>query len=298
MKITIDKPLHFQGQGRRGYQEDRFKIADSGRYVIVCDGMGGHGNGDIAAQTVCCALAAYFETKPPENQIISTKYFDRAVHYAYGELDKNVPDPDALINMGTTMTCVYFGDNGALVAHTGDSRIFQIRPKYYSAYNYKTALQLETKDHSLVQQLVDQGKIKPEDAKKHPKRNIITKCMTANSNRDMPEYDSKAVIEGDYFFLCSDGVLENITTEILCVVLHQNITDEEKIQKLLKYCDNKTSDNFTAVLVHVTEGYLSPIDVSQKKTEPQPTNTSTYNTKKTKDLLKKISDYLEKFVKK
>ncbi|MBQ5574786.1 MAG: hypothetical protein IIT37_01920, partial [Bacteroidales bacterium] len=98
-----------------------------------------------------------------------------------------------------------------------------------------------------------------EQAKKHPDRNIITKCMTAHSDRDMPEYNSCSVMDGDYFFLCTDGVLENITPEILCEVLAKKISDDEKIKILFDLCDNKTRDNFTAVLVHVKDGYLPPL---------------------------------------
>ncbi len=259
MKITLEKPLVFQGQGRRDYQQDSYKISKDGRCFIVCDGLGGHGNGDIASQTVCNALAVYFETKPPEDYKITPEYFDRAVLFAYDQLDKYDPDPDAYINMGTTMTCVYFGDNGALIAHCGDSRVYQIRSKYYFPTNCQTCVIVETKDHSLVQRLIDEGKITKDEAKKHPQRNVIIKCMIANSDRDMPEYNSRSVIEGDYFFLCTDGILENINTEKLCSILAMKISDDEKKEKLFSCCNNKTSDNFTAMLLHVKDGYLPPV---------------------------------------
>ncbi len=293
MKITLEQPLFFQGQGRREYQEDRYKISESGRYFIVCDGMGGHQDGDIAAQTVCNALATYFEVKPPENYVITTEYFDKAVMFAYDELDKNDRNPLSLKGMGTTMTCVYFGDNGALIAHTGDSRIYQIRAKYYMPYNYKTSVVLETKDHSLVQRLVDKGEITKEEAKKHPQRNIITKCMTANSDRDMPDYNSKSVIEGDYFFLCSDGVLENITTEKLCSILALKTSDDEKLKKLFDCCNKKTSDNFTAVLLHVKDGYLPPIELNSPSINiPQPNKT--FDPQRKNSLIKEINEFLQK----
>lgn len=293
MKITLEQPLFFQGQGRREYQEDRYKISESCRYFIVCDGMGGHQDGDIAAQTVCNALATYFEVKPPENYVITTEYFDKAVMFAYDELDKNDRNPLSLKGMGTTMTCVYFGDNGALIAHTGDSRIYQIRAKYYMPYNYKTSVVLETKDHSLVQRLVDKGEITKEEAKKHPQRNIITKCMTANSDRDMPDYNSKSVIEGDYFFLCSDGVLENITTEKLCSILALKTSDDEKLKKLFDCCNKKTSDNFTAVLLHVKDGYLPPIELNSPSINiPQPNKT--FDPQRRNSLIKEINEFLQK----
>ena len=287
MKLTLAPPQFFQGQGRRDYQQDHYKISESGRYFIVCDGMGGHLDGELAAQTVCCALAAYFETTPPKDFVITTEYFDKAINYAYDQLDKNDPHPYAFNNMGTTMTCVYFGDNGALVAHCGDSRIYQIRPKYYLPGNCKTATILETKDHSYVQELIDKGQITKEQAKTHPDRNIITKCMTANSDRDMPEYNSCSVMDGDYFFLCSDGILENITTEILCSVLALKISDEDKIKKLFAHCDNKTRDNFTAVLIHVQDGYLPAIIK-----HASPTPAAPYDPEKSKKLIDKINEFL------
>lgn len=297
MKITLAKPLVFQGQGRRDYQQDRYKISEDGRYFIVCDGMGGHGNGDLAAQTVCNALSVYFDTKPPENFKISPEYFDRAIMFAYDQLDKYDPHPDSIINMGTTMTCVYFGDNGALVAHCGDSRIYQIRPKYYISANYKTSVIIETKDHSLVQRLVDEGKITKEEAKKHPQRNVITKCMVANSDRDMAEYNSKSVIEGDYFFLCTDGILENVNTEKLCSILAMKISDDEKNDKLFSCCNNKTADNFTAMLLHVTEGYLPPLDLAPSATDvPQPTPIPD-KPKEPNSLINEINEFLKKIKK-
>lgn len=259
MKITLEPTQYFQGQGERDYQEDCYKISESGRYFIVCDGMGGHADGDIAAQTVCSALAEYFETTPPKDYRITTKYFDKAVIHAYDELDKKDRHPYSIRTMGTTMTCVYFGDNGALVAHCGDSRIYQIRPKYYRPHSYKTSIIIATKDHSYVQELIDKGQITEQQAATHPDRNIITRCMTAHYDRDMPEYNSHNVMEGDYFFLCSDGILENINPEILCSVLAEKISDEEKKDKLLSYCADNTCDNYTAVLIHVKEGFLLPM---------------------------------------
>ena len=295
MKITLNKPLFFQGQGRRDYQQDRYRIDDNGRFFIVCVGMGGHEDVDIAAQTVCCALAVYFDTNPPENYIITTDYFDKAVLFAYNELDKKEKNPKSLLSMGTTMTCVYIGDNGVLVAHTGDSRVYQIRPKYYIPLNYQPSVIMETKDHSLVQELLDKGKITEQQAKSYPKRNIITKCMSANDERDMPDYNSNSVLDGDYFFLCTDGVLENISTECLCRVLAMKGTDDDKINKLFSYCEGKTSDNFTAVLIHITDGYLPPINLNSTVLNNPQIQQPSYDPEKTKSLINKISDYLERF---
>lgn len=256
MKITLYNPDGFQNIGQKPNQEDYFvprelpSAADS-RFFILCDGMGGHENGEVASRTVCEALEAYFTQTPPKDFGISEEYLNDAVKYAYQKLDEKDINPDSAKKMGTTLTCVYFGDNAVLVAHIGDSRVYQIRPSDYTKDNPTNAVKLETKDHSLVRQLVEIGEITEEEAKTHPKRNIITKCMQPHDDYDMPEFDSSDVKAGDYFFLCSDGVLENITPEILCRVLSEDISDEQKKEQLSAMCVDKTRDNFTGILLHV-----------------------------------------------
>ena len=256
MKITLYKPDGFQEVGRKDNQEDYFvprellSAADS-RFFILCDGMGGHENGEVASKTVCEALEEYFTKIPPKDYEVAEEYLNDAVKYAYQKLDEKDINPDSAKKMGTTLTCVYFGDNAVLVAHIGDSRVYQIRPSDYTKDNPTNAIKIETKDHSLVRQLVEIGEITAEEAKTHPKRNIITKCMQPHDDYDMPEFDSSDVNAGDYFFLCSDGVLENITPEILCEVLSEDISDTQKKEKLHNMCKDKTRDNFTGILLHV-----------------------------------------------
>ena len=262
MKIQLAKPDGFRGQGRKDNQEDDYapkSLSAKSRFFILCDGMGGHEKGEIASKTVCEALEHFFSETPPDNYEISESYFDKAIEYAYKELDKKDTEPDSGKKMGTTLTCVYFGDNGALVAHIGDSRVYQIRPSDYTPKNYRNAVKIKTKDHSLVRQLIDVGEITEEQAKTYPKRNVITKCMQPHDEYNMPDYDSCDVKTGDYFFLCSDGVLENITTEILCQVLAENISDQQKKEKLQSLCDGNTKDNYTGILLHVIGGDLPAV---------------------------------------
>ncbi|MBO7461074.1 MAG: serine/threonine-protein phosphatase [Bacteroidales bacterium] len=269
MKIKLKTPEYFQEIGRKDNQEDNFVVeSPDNRFFILCDGMGGHENGEVASSTVCGALSEYFIETPPEKYKISQEYFDRAVEYAYQKLDEKDDAPDPNKKMGTTMTCVYFGDNGVLVAHIGDSRVYQIRPTDYTKDNYKNAVKIETKDHSLVRQLIEIGQLSEEAAKTHPRRNFILKCMQPNEEEpDMPDYVSSDVKIGDYFFLCSDGILENITTEILCEVLAENTTDKEKITKLKSYCDGNTNDNYTCILLHVKSGKLEKIKLDSSNSD-------------------------------
>ena len=260
MKIKLEKVQGFQNIGRKKNQEDSYVMSSDGRFFVLCDGMGGHEKGEVASQTVCDALQMYFTKTPPPNYEISAVYLNEAVKFAYKKLDEQEKDPNTIKKMGTTMTCVYIGDNAVLVAHLGDSRVYQIRPSEYEEGNYRNAIKIATKDHSLVQQLVEIGEITEEEAKTHPKRNVITMCMQPHDDYDMPDYDSCDVKAGDYFFLCSDGVLENVTPEILCKVLAEDIADTKKKEKLQSYCDGKTNDNYTCLLIHVKSGELPDID--------------------------------------
>ncbi len=260
MKIELEKVQGYQGIGRKENQEDSYVTSPDGRFFVLCDGMGGHEKGEVASQTVCDALELYFTKNPPANYEVSAVYLNAAVKFAYEKLDEQEKDPNTIKKMGTTMTCVYFGDNAVLVAHLGDSRVYQIRPSEYEEDNYRNAIKIATKDHSLVQQLVEIGEITEEEALTHPKRNIITMCMQPHDDYDMPDYDSCDVKAGDYFFLCSDGILETVTPEILCKVLAEDIPDIKKKEKLQSYCDGKTRDNYTCLLIHVKSGELPDID--------------------------------------
>ena len=279
MKITLYKPEGFQGIGQKTNQEDYFvprelPSAANSRFFILCDGMGGHENGEVASRTVCEALEAYFTQTPPKDFGVSEEYLNDAVKYAYQKLDEKDINPDSAKKMGTTLTCVYFGDNAVLVAHIGDSRVYQIRPSDYMKDNPLNAIKIATKDHSLVRQLVEVGEITEEEAKTHPKRNIITKCMQPHDDYDMPEFDSSDVKAGDYFFLCSDGVLENIAPEILCEVLSENISDTQKKEKISAMCVDKTRDNFTGILLHVKNVESSEFAIIDDSDSKSASNTS------------------------
>ena len=250
MKIIIRQPLGFSEIGRKDNQEDcvypNFKnVSAKNNFFILCDGMGGHDYGEIASATVCESLGKYFEVHQPINGVMTVNLFRVALEYAYDELDKK--DMGCLKKMGTTMTCLYLHRKGYLVAHIGDSRIYHIRP--YTGVVYQSY------DHSLINDLLRTGELTEEDAANFPQRNIITRAMQPNLERrhkaDVFVYsDIKA---GDYFFLCSDGVLEKLSNDVLCKILSdKKNSDSQKIEQIKQICDSNTKDNYTC--------YLIPID--------------------------------------
>lgn len=258
MKIKIRKPLGFSEIGRKDNQEDflwpDINSANAACSVfLMCDGIGGQDSGEVASATVATKLGTYLVTHPAEDGIITKPMFEEALNHAYDELDK--VDTGAFKKMGTTMTCVALHKNGALVAHIGDSRIYHVRPSLANA-DGRTGIIYQSEDHSLVNDLLRAGEITPEEAMNFPQKNVITRAMQPHLERRYKAdiYNIDDVLAGDYFFLCCDGVLEQLTNEKLGAILaDEALNDEGKLAAIKEICDGKTKDNYTCWLIPVDE---------------------------------------------
>lgn len=254
MKIQIYQPLSIHEVGKRDNQEDalwREGATTDDRLFIVCDGMGGHSNSEIASQTFSQALGRWFAENANPNEKLSNEELDdllqRAIDYAYQILDEL--DDGSFKKMGTTLTLLYIHAQGVLAAHIGDSRIYHIRPSERILY--------QSKDHSLVYDLYQAGEISYEEMATHPQKNVITKAVTpGEENRATPDIihitDIKA---GDYFYMCSDGMLERMSNGELFELFAAPSSDEAKRQQLI-HATKDNADNHTAWIIHV-ESVLS-----------------------------------------
>lgn len=245
------KPLAIYELGQRTNQEDSIfphygKATEHDRTFLVCDGMGGHDSGEIASQTVCDTMGNYILKHTLTGSSFTDEQFDQALNAAYDELDTK--DNGAVKKMGTTMTFLNFHDNGCLLAHIGDSRIYHIRPS-------EKKILFKTRDHSLVNDLTEIGEITPEEAKISKQKNVITRAMQPNLER-RPKADLKHIKDiqpDDYFFMCSDGMLEETEDENLLNILSEtDNSDEEKLEILIKVSENN-KDNHSAYLIHVLD---------------------------------------------
>ena len=251
MKITIRQPLCFSEIGWKDNQEDCIypsaeAVSVRNKFFVLCDGMGGHENGEVASATVCESLGRYLEEHQPEDGVMTPELFKQALEFTYNELDKK--DVGGIKKMGTTMTCLYLHRNGYLVAHIGDSRIYHIRPN--------TGIMYQSSDHSLVNDLLRAGELTEEEAINFPQKNIITRAMQPNLERrhKADVYSFNDIQKGDYFFLCSDGVLEQLTNDKLCEILAtSNLSDCQKLNAIKNICDGKTKDNYTCYLIPVDD---------------------------------------------
>lgn len=247
MEITLRTPLFFSEIGNKDNQEDRlypaYGATKSSRTFILCDGMGGHARGEVAAEVVSESLGKALDSQAATT--VSPAEFEKALDVCRRALDESLPD-DNDKRPGTTLTCLQFGDNGALVAHIGDSRIYQIRPG--------KGIMMRTEDHSLVNELVRAGQLTEAQARVHPRRNVITRAMMPGAKNPAPA-DVAVITDiqaGDYFLLCCDGVLERLSESALINIISDiTLDDSGKLATIKALCDKGTRDNYTAWLVPV-----------------------------------------------
>ena len=242
MKISLYPPLSIHEIGQRPNQED--SIAQwNNRLFVLCDGMGGHEKGEVASQTICQSLVKWFEENIKDDSFTDEQLHE-ALKYAYTELDKF--DDGSLRKMGTTLTLLYIYNKGVTAAHIGDSRIYHIRPSEGILY--------QSRDHSLVYDLYQSGEITYEEMLHYPQKNIITRAITPGiDNRMRPDIIHITDVQpGDYFYLCSDGMLEQMSNDELLTLLSSDATDEEKQKQLIEATINN-QDNHSAWLIQVKD---------------------------------------------
>jgi protein phosphatase len=242
MKNSLYPPLSIHEIGQRTNQEDAIAQWDN-RLFVLCDGMGGHEKGEVASQTVCQSLVKWFENNIKDNSF-SDDLFLAALEQAYSELDTF--DNVSLRKMGTTLTLLYIHSEGITAAHMGDSRIYHIRPNIGALY--------QSRDHSLVFDLFQSGEISYDEMQNFAQKNIVTRAMTPNEdNRMRPDIIHITDIQpGDYFYMCSDGMLEQMNNNELAALLSSDVSDEEKRQRLIAATANN-QDNHSAWLIHVKD---------------------------------------------
>lgn len=241
MRIELYPPLSIHEIGQRENQEDSIIQWDNHLFVL-CDGMGGHEKGEVASQTVCQSLAAWFEKNIKPNEPFTDDQLREAIEYAYTELDKYADGNPR--QMGTTLTLLYIGSKGVTAAHMGDSRIYHIRPNEGLLY--------QSRDHSLVFDLFQAGEITYEQMATFPQKNIVTRAMTpGEDNRMRPDIIHITDIQpNDYFYMCSDGMMEKMTNNELLTLFCADMDDKMKVGQL-KMATNQNFDNHTAWIIHI-----------------------------------------------
>jgi len=171
------------------------------RLLAIADGMGGHAAGEVASAVAIAALAPLDEDAPGGDLLGALR---RAVDTASAQLRDMVAGDGALEGMGTTLTALLAAGSRLAMVHVGDSRGYLLRDG---------ALTQITNDHTLVQALVDEGRITPEEAGQHPQRSVIMRVLDAGKVE--PDLSVREARVGDRYLLCSDGLSDVVSSSTI-----------------------------------------------------------------------------------
>lgn len=219
--------------------EDALKI------YVLADGMGGYNGGEIASELAATSVKSYIETNfntemKKKEQIL--EFLRGAVQYANMVVYEKAKETEELQGMGTTLEVCFIYQNRAYIAHIGDSRIYRIR---------KHIIRKLTTDHSYVERLVKEGKITKEEARVHPKKNMITKALGCSPFVE-PDVMVRGFQKEDILVMTSDGLTNKVTDSEIYDIVKNNC--EEAAKKLIEKANERGgNDNITTIVIYHEE---------------------------------------------
>lgn len=208
---------------------------------VVADGLGGHSRGDLASRTV---LELF---KSEADRIHDKESLLMIMRLAKSSLDNLVRDDFSLYGLGTTLAGLLMEEDRGLIFNCGDCRVYRLRRD--------KSLDRLTRDHSLVQELVDRGEITEEQMRFHPNKNIVTATITG----DLLEADphtytlDENLRPGERYLICSDGVWENFTTGQMADALSLPSIGEGAKEMTRWILKNGARDNFSLILIEIED---------------------------------------------
>lgn len=212
-------------------EKEEFKI------YVVADGMGGHNAGEVASQMAAERIVSYVDEKFSYSNV--KNLIEEAIKKVNRDIFNFSNTNEKLNGMGTTVTVCFITKSFIHIANVGDSCCFAIR---------NNEIKKITKDHSLVQELVDCGSISEKEARNHPKKNIITRALGTSStvSVDVFELDNN---EYELYILCSDGLINELTKEEILEVATEEQEYMKSANKLVALAKEKGGrDNITVLL--------------------------------------------------
>ena len=230
----------------RKENQDAFAVCqheESGHTLcVVCDGMGGAAGGRLASHIAVETFTA--ELEKVLTREMTPEQLREASSYAVTLANRAIRDAaEASVDcrgMGTTLVSAVSYDGGAVISNVGDSRAYRITADGIARI---------TKDHSLVERMVDRGDITAEEARHHPNRNLITRALGPDMSALSDEYICP-LGPGEFLLLCSDGLVDTVTDqEMLFEVIHGDDLNTCLDRLLTISKSHGASDNVTAVLM-------------------------------------------------
>ena len=228
----------------REINQDYYYISENTeipQVYILADGMGGYKGGEIASSLAAESAARYIKSNFSSNLIEKEeilKLVENAVEYANMVVYEKSKEVEELEGMGTTLEICLIYNNKAYIGHVGDSRIYRIR---------KDVIRKLTKDHSYVQKLIEDKKITREEAKYHPKKNMLTKALGCTPYVE-PDIRARNFEKGDIFIMCSDGLTNMVDEKQIYDIVTRDI--EKAAEELVNEANAAGGyDNITVIII-------------------------------------------------
>jgi PPM family protein phosphatase len=208
---------------------------------VIADGMGGAQAGEVASQL---AIAHFADGLPGEETDAAEQRLAQAVQDANAEIHALSESDARRAGMGTTLTAAYVGPHEIAFAHVGDSRAYLLRDG---------ELERITEDHSLVEELLRQGRLTEEEAEEHPQRSIITRALGPEPDVDVDTF-TRTAVAGDVYLICSDGLTSMVSEATVGEIMRDAADIAAAAERLVAAAlEAGGRDNVTVVLFRIEE---------------------------------------------
>lgn len=233
-------------------QQTEIPLGQSGCLLVVADGMGGQNAGEVASAIAISTVQEMFaHANLTESVVSKTDSARDFMKKVIVEADKRVKTYSSTHSeaegMGSTIVLAWLLGRNLHIAWMGDSRAYSYLPK--------EGLKRLSKDHSFVQELVDEGKLTEQQAMEHPDSNVITRSLGDTSQKAKPDAATFSVQPGEIILLCSDGLCGFCSDDQICGIISQNQNDLATCKEVLTEAalNADGSDNITIALLQVVQ---------------------------------------------
>jgi protein phosphatase len=237
----------------RNHNEDALHLPVDERLAIVADGMGGHASGEVASKMAVDTVVEYFK-ETAEEQVLTWPFkVDRqggadvtrlvtALKLANVKIHEQAQRDPACKGMGTTIVSALFRDDGIIIGHVGDSRVYRVRDAQITQI---------TEDHSLINDYIKMKRMTPEEAVNWPHKNVIVRALGMKEAVQVDVLTEQPHLD-DCYLLCSDGLSAMISDEVIREIILGE-TDLDRAAEMLITAANNAGgkDNITVVLARI-----------------------------------------------
>ena len=239
----------FSAEGGAGKEQPLLgeqSIDESGLIFAVSDGMGGPGGGEVASSLVVRELHRFLPAMMGDFQgnADPATLLESAVKSLHDYVGRIASTDERLKHMGATVVCGLFFRTEVHFAHVGDSRLYRYRDG---------ELKQLTFDHSYVGKMFDAGKINEREARMHPQRNILAQAIGGQCYHVQPQVDHSSLLPGDWFFICSDGVIDGLWDKNIAEAFRngteKNSTAKEVADRLINWAFSESGKDDTTLFV-------------------------------------------------